>query len=256
MSEVIKAIAFDLDGTLYFGNEAVEGAVETLGKLEALGYSVIFFTNNSAKTAGQIEIKLRSLGFNATEKNTYTASYACARYLAQQSIDAVYLIGSSDFEQDLAVRGISIVEPELAQAVVVGLDFRLSYDRVAGALHAIRSGAQLVVANLDASYPVENGKRLPGCGAMVGAVVGATVHKPDFIAGKPNTYMLELLCSDIGIGHTEICIVGDSIESDIEMANRFHCKSILYDQFNEYEGYSKDRVCSLREILNLINKNT
>jgi arabinose operon protein AraL len=253
MSEVIKAFAFDLDGTLYLGNEVVEGAVETLGKLEALGYRVFFFTNNSAKTTGQIEIKLRSLGFNATEKNTYTASYACTRYLSQQKIDAVYLIGSSDFEQDLEARGISIVEPEYAEAVVVGLDFGLSYDRVAGALHAIRSGAQLVVANLDASYPVENGKRLPGCGAMVGAVVGATGHEPDFIAGKPNTFMLELVCSDIGIGHTEICVVGDSLESDIEMANRFHCKSILFDQFNEYKGYSKDRVGFMSEILNLIN---
>jgi len=253
MSRQIKVIAFDLDGTLYLGNEAVEGAVETLAALEKSGLDIVYFTNNSAKTNRQIEIKLCSLGFNATERNTYTASYACSRYLEREGIDEVYLIGSDDFGNDLKHRGIKIVEPEQARAVVVGLDLGLTYERIAGALHAIRKGARLVVANLDASYPIECGQRLPGCGAMVGAVVGATGHEPDFIAGKPNTYMLELLCTDLGVGPDEICVVGDSIESDIEMAKRFRCTSILYDRENEHAGYSGERVSFLKEIVNLIN---
>jgi HAD superfamily hydrolase (TIGR01450 family) len=253
MSRQIKVIAFDLDGTLYLGNEAVEGAVETLVALEKSGLDIVYFTNNSAKTNRQIEIKLCSLGFNATERNTYTASYACSRYLEREGIDEVYLIGSDDFGNDLKRRGIKIVEPEQARAVVVGLDFGFNYERIAGALHAIRKGARLVVANLDASYPIERGQRLPGCGAMVGAVVGASGHEPDFIAGKPNTYMLELLCSDLGVEPDEICVVGDSIESDIEMAKRFRCTSILYDRENEYAGYSGERVSFLKEIVNLIN---
>lgn len=253
MSKKIKALAFDLDGTLYFGNEVVDGAPETLAELEKSGLRMVFFTNNSAKTVRQIETKLRSLGFNANEQNTYTASYACSRYLEQKRYGAVYLIGSDDFGNDLVSRGIQIVDPERAEAVVVGLDFRLSYERIAGALHAIRNGAELVVANLDASYPVEDGRRLPGCGAMVGAVVGASGHEPDFIAGKPNTYMLELICSDLGIGPTEICVIGDSVESDIEMAKRYRCRGILYDHFNEYTGYSDERVCSIRDLVNIIN---
>jgi len=254
MNREIKAIAFDLDGTLYFGNQAVEGAVETLAELEVNGITPLFFTNNSAKTIAQIVSKLRSFGFNATERNTYTASSACARYLEEQNLGSVYLIGSVDFMKDLEDRGIEIAEPEKASAVVIGLDFGLTYERIAGALHAIRSDARLVVANLDASYPVEQGRRMPGCGAMVGAVVGASGHQPDFIAGKPNTYMLDLLCSDQELRPEEICVVGDSIESDIEMANRFQCRSILYDHFNTFSGYAHNRVCSLKEILNIINQ--
>lgn len=253
MSKKIKALAFDLDGTLYFGNEAVDGAVDTLARLEKAGLRMVFFTNNSAKTVRQIEAKLRTLGFNANERNTYTASYACSRYLEQKSCKAVYLIGSDDFRNDLISRGIEVVEPERAEAVVVGLDFGLSYERIAGALHAIRNGAELVAANLDASYPVEHGRRMPGCGAMVGAVVGASGHEPDFIAGKPNTYMLELICSDLGVGPDEICVIGDSVESDIEMAKRYRCRGILYDHYNEYTGYPDERVRSIRELLNINN---
>lgn len=250
---MIKVLAFDLDGTLYFGNEAVDGAVETLAALEKAGLRVVFFTNNSAKTVRQIEAKLHSLGFNANGQNTYTASYACSRYLEQKGYGAIYLIGSEDFRNDLLSRGIDVVDPEKAEAVVVGLDFGLSYERISGGLHAIMNGAELVVANLDASYPVENGRRLPGCGAMVGAVVGASGHEPDFIAGKPNTYMLELLCSEMGVGPEDICVIGDSIESDIEMAKRFRCRGILYDHFNEYAGYPEERVCSLRDLVKIIN---
>jgi 4-nitrophenyl phosphatase len=254
MSKMIKALAFDLDGTLYFGDKVVDGALETLDELKRYGLHIVYFTNNSAKTVKQIEQKLCSLGFNATEKNTYTASYACYRYLEQKGYKTINLVGSHDFKNDLISKGIEIVDPENAQAVVVGLDFEFTYDRIAGALNAIRNGAELVVANLDASYPVENGQRLPGCGAMVGAIVGASGHEPDFIAGKPNTYMLELLCLDLSIGPDEICVVGDSVESDIEMAKRYRCRGILYDHFNEYIGYPDERVCSLREIISIFNK--
>jgi len=254
MNRQIKAIAFDLDGTLYLGNQAVEGAIETLAELEMNGIVPLFFTNNSARTTPQIVNKLLSLGFNATERNTYTASTACARYLEQQDTGSVYLIGSDNFRKDLEERGVKIDEPEKAATVVVGLDFFLTYERIAGALHAISNGARLVVANLDASYPVEGGRRMPGCGAMVGAIIGASGHQPDFIAGKPNTYMLELLCSDQGLRSEEICVVGDSIESDIEMANRFQCRSILYDHFNKFSKYASNRVCSLKNIFNIINQ--
>ncbi|NTU69604.1 HAD-IIA family hydrolase [bacterium] len=250
---MIKALAFDLDGTLYFGHEAVDGAVETLSLLEKANFKTVYFTNNSAKTVKQIKAKLCSLGFSANEKNTYTASNACSRYLEQKGYSSVYLIGSDDFRNDLISRDIKVVEPERAEAVVVGLDFCISYQRIADALYAIRNGADLIVANVDPSYPVENGRRLPGCGAMVGALVGASGHQPDFIVGKPNTYMLELICLDLGVGSNEICVIGDSVESDIEMAKRYRCRSILYDHFDEQVGYSDERVCSIRDILNIIN---
>ena len=40
---------FDLDGTVYLGDTPIEGAMETLGKLSAMGKKVCFLTNNSSK---------------------------------------------------------------------------------------------------------------------------------------------------------------------------------------------------------------
>lgn len=245
----IRAVAFDLDGTLYYGSSAVEGAVKTVSSIAEAGYRVFYFTNNSAKTRLQIVAKLCSLGFSASLKNTYTASHACSRYLLKHNIDSVYVIGSDDLISELISLGINVVEPEQASSVVVGLDFSFTYAKIAGALLAIENGAKLIVANRDASFPAENRKRLPGCGAMTGAIVGATAHEPDFVAGKPNTYMLEALCEDWNITASEICVVGDSIESDIEMANSFQCSSVLFDHFDKYPDYISARITSLPDLI-------
>jgi 4-nitrophenyl phosphatase len=137
---------------------------------------------------------------------------------------------------------------------VVGLDPSFDYGKITKALAAINRGAKLIVANCDPSYPVENKRRLPGCGAMVGAVVSAANHAPDFIAGKPNTYILRLLCREHGLAPGKICIVGDSPESDIKMADNFKCRSILFDPENVFPDFRGTKVKRLREIIHLLNR--
>ena len=110
----------------------------------------------------------------------------------------------------------------------------------------------MIVANTDASYPVEKNRRLPGCGAMVGAIVSATGYVPDFHVGKPNTYMLQLLCAEHNLLKEEICVVGDVPESDIAMAQNFGCQSILYDSQNAFPQFLGERVGCLSKIINYL----
>jgi ribonucleotide monophosphatase NagD (HAD superfamily) len=47
------------------------------------------------------------------------------------------------------------------------------------------------------------------------------------IIGKRSTFLLEAICSDWNLSNNDIIVVGDSIDSDIEMANRYQCDSLL-----------------------------
>lgn len=250
----ISTLVFDLDGTIYNGNSAIEGAKDAITKLKDLNYRIFYFTNNSAKSRQQIVNKLNGLGFLAKPQNTYCASYAILKYLFKKKLKTIYLIGSNDLREELLTRGIKIKNSSHVSAVVVGLDFAFGYNKITVALDAINKGAKLIVANSDSSYTIENNKRLPGCGAMVGAIVGATSHAPDFTIGKPNTYMLELLCKEHKLSPAEICIVGDSPESDIKMADNLKCQSILFDPENKFPVFSGDKIKKHREIILLINK--
>lgn len=250
----ISALAFDLDGTLYNGRNVIEEAVDTIAALEDLKYKIFYFTNNSTKTRQQLVDKLNRLGFAARLQNTYSASYAILEYLLEKRFKNIYLIGSRDLRDELSEHNIKISNSSRVSAVIVGLDASFDYGKIAVALEAIDKGAKLIVANLDSSYPVENNRRLPGCGAMVGAITAATSHLPDFTAGKPNTYMLELLCREHKLSAAEICIVGDSLESDIKMARNLKCPSILFDPKNKFPEFCGKRIRRHREIISLIHK--
>lgn len=251
---MIKGIAFDLDGTLYYGDNVIEGAVDTVADLINLDYQIFYFTNNSAKTRRQIVSKLNRLGFPAKPRNTYCVSYAILKYLLEKNLGAICLIGSDDLKEELSASNVKIENSSQVSAIVVGLDRFFDYSRISMALEAINNGAKLIVANLDPSYPIENNKRLPGCGAMVGAIVGATLHAPDFVVGKPNTYMLELLCKEHNLSPVEICVVGDDPESDIKMAANLRCQSILFDPKDFFPMFLGIKARSLYEIIPLIKK--
>jgi HAD superfamily hydrolase (TIGR01450 family) len=248
---MIKAVIFDLDGVLYIGDKVVAGTVEAISTLSQ-DYQIFYLTNNSGKSQEQIIQKLRMFGFGANDRNTYCGSYALVAYLAENKISPVYLIGTESLRKDLISHNIKVEHSSEVPAVVVGLDPNFGYDKIAIALEAIRNGANLIVANVDRSYPVGDGRRLPGCGAMVGAIVGATGHTPDFQVGKPNTYMLELLCREHGLSAAEICVVGDQFESDIKMANNFGCDGILFDPENAFTAISGKEIKNLCEIVSLL----
>lgn len=251
-TQMIKGVVFDLDGTLYLGEKVIPGAVDVVLDLESRGYRVFYLTNNSGRTQWQIIEKLNAMGFRANGINVYCGSYAISMYLDQNHMNSVYVIGTDSLKAELESCDIKISDSRLVQAVVVGLDPLFDYRKIAEAMEAIDEGAKLIVANTDASYPVEDGRRLPGCGAMVGAIVATTGHTPDFHVGKPNVYMLELLCNEQSLSPTEICMVGDSPESDMQMAVDFGCQSILFDPDGAFPNFSGRRVREMHDVVSLI----
>ena len=64
------------------------------------------------------------------------------------------------------------------------------------------------------------------CAAIVGAVAAAIGREPDYYAGKPDVTLLQDLADRGGFAPDEILVVGDSLESDITMANRYGSPSV------------------------------
>lgn len=254
MFEKIKAFVFDLDGVIWLGEKVVENALETVTVLKNLGYSVFYMTNNSSRKRQEVIQKLKGLGFESDTRNTYCSSHALAVYLAERKISPVYVMGSTGLISDLIYSGIECSVTELASAVVIGLDVSISYEKITIAFQAIKNGARLIVANMDPYYPASDGRMLPGCGAMVGAIVGASGHQPDFIVGKPSAYMLQLLCREHGLSSEEICVVGDVLESDMAMTENFGCLGVLFDPNDVYRNFSGIKIKNLRELISLLGK--
>ncbi|MFA6665264.1 MAG: HAD-IIA family hydrolase [Armatimonadota bacterium] len=220
----IRCIALDLDGVVYQGRELLPGADAAIKRMRDMGLDIAFVTNSSGNTREAVAEKLSSMGVPAAPEEVITAAYATAtlvKNLARTESPTVFPLGMDGLRTELLRIGAKVVENPPCQFLVVGLDKHINYHKICLALDALLDGAIFVACNRDARYPYQDGKLVPGCAAVVGAVEGAIGRGPDYYAGKPDTLMLNMLSKMHGLNPKEILMVGDSLESDIAMANAF-----------------------------------
>ena len=85
---------FDMDGTLYLGDEVYDGAREMMFDFPRMGKKYIYLTNNSSRAGEDYIHRLRRLGFPCERENVFTSGMATGMYLNQHHPGAsVYLAG-------------------------------------------------------------------------------------------------------------------------------------------------------------------
>lgn len=227
MLKNIKAVAFDLDGTIYQGNKLIEGAFEVINYLKEKNIKVYYLTNSS-KTRGEVHKKLKYLGINCEINEVYSSGYLIGRYLNENNYNNVYIIGSEKLKEEIRTLGINIIENEFeAEVLVVAFDSEFNYRKMTAALTVALNNKPIITCNKERMFPGENGKIMPGCGFIIGAIEHCANRKSDIVVGKPSPYMLEELAKDNNLSKNEILMVGDTYESDIVMAKVYGCKSVL-----------------------------
>ncbi|MGH9028147.1 MAG: HAD-IIA family hydrolase [Acidimicrobiales bacterium] len=203
----------DLDGVVWLSDQPIPGSAEAVGRLRAAGIRVVFATNNSSPTVGQLLERLSAAGVAAEPADLVTSAQAAASML-EPGDTAVVCAGAGVIEA-LAQRGVRVLEEGPANAVVVGWTREFDFDRLATAASAVRSGARLIGTNDDATYPTPSGL-LPGGGAILAAVATASQSEPD-VAGKPHAPLVSLIRERV----KEISlVVGDRPSTDGRLAQR------------------------------------
>jgi len=204
----------DIDGVIYRGDRLLPGSDLALRRLRDAGVTVHFATNNSAKSPLTVSEKItRITGVDIEPESIVTSSQAAVGLLGDDP-GPVMVLGSEGIVAALAEAGIGLTEdPSVAKALLVGLDFDLTYDRLTRAADAVRFGARFIATNTDPTFPVADGL-LPGGGAMVAAVRASTGVEPE-VAGKPNAPMRALLRAK---GIRDAWVIGDRVDTDIALA--------------------------------------
>ena len=210
--------ALDLDGVIWTGTQPIPGADQAIADLRAAGHTVVFVTNNSFATIGEQEAKLASFGVDATDSVINSAQAGAS--LVEPG-ERVYVLGGPGVVEALEIRGAEVVNspgrsldgaehpPEEIDAVLVGLDWDLSYDRLRQASQAVMAGARLIATNADPTYPTERGL-FPGGGSLVAAVAVAS-GVDAVVAGKPHQALADLVRQRFG---ADGVMVGDRPDTD------------------------------------------
>jgi 4-nitrophenyl phosphatase len=227
----------DLDGVVYRGRDPVPGVPEVLNRRAAAGDRIIYVTNNSRSHRDEYLARLKRLNVPLGpegEDNIVTAARATAVLLAEADPPPrlAMVLGGPGLARELRDVGIRVTPPTergLAQApdaLVVGVDFNLTYERLSIAATAVRRGARFVATNRDPMYPTEDGLNA-GAGSIVAAVAVASGRDPDLVVGKPEPRLFEAAAELCGLPADEAVVIGDNLITDIRAAQAVGARSIL-----------------------------
>lgn len=222
-----ELFVFDMDGTLYLGDDVYPGAIKLLEDLPSLGKKYIYLTNNSSRAGTDYIPRLVGLGFPCEAENVFTSGMATGLYMQQNYPDArVYLVGTPAFERELLSYNVNLVQED-ADVVIVGFDTTLVYEKLDKAVHFLRKNkAKFIAANPDWVCPMPNDEVLPDCGSICALITASSGVEPMYI-GKPNRNMVDVISKMTGIPNEKICCVGDRLYTDIAVAQNAEAVSLL-----------------------------
>ena len=107
----VRLFLFDMDGTLYLGNQLYDFTARLLSAIRESGRDYLFITNNSSRSVADYVRKLERLGIAATAEDFLTSSQATAYYLKRHHPDAtLYVCGTQSLKDELRREGFVITE--------------------------------------------------------------------------------------------------------------------------------------------------
>lgn len=226
----IKALILDMDGVLWKGDAPIGDLPATFKRIRERGLKFVFATNNGTKTPEDYCEKLAELGVEVDAAQVVTSALGIAFMLSQRHPRGmkVFMIGEDGIRVALEGKGFQVVgveDAQQAEAVVMGIDRGVNFQKVAEATLLVRAGIPFYTTNTDRTFPTPRGE-IPGSGAWVSVVATATGVEP-IVAGKPFPYLMELALERLGTAKEETLVVGDRLETDVAAGQAVGCPTAL-----------------------------
>jgi HAD superfamily hydrolase (TIGR01450 family) len=222
-------VLLDLDGCLWVGERALDGAVDAVAALREAGKGIAFLTNDVRHAPEEFVRKLWRLGFQASVDEVITCGAALQFVLAERSErGAAFVIGSQALVDHVADAGMRIVNntefATRADVVVAGGHEDFNFRELRIATQAVLRGAELIGVTRDRTFPMPDGP-WPASGPILAAVEEATGQRARRTVGKPEPDMYETARDRLGDGR--YLAVGDRLDTDVEGARRAGIDSAL-----------------------------
>lgn len=232
----IKHLAIDMDGTIYSGGTLFDFTKPFLKTMRELGIGYTFLTNNSSKSARDYLVRLEKLELGVRPDQLFTSGMATIEYLRANHSDyqRLFVLGTQSLRTEFVESGFAVVgesspeeTTEAPDAVIVGFDMELSYERLCQAAYWIEQGKPFIATHPDRVCPTDQQTLLVDCGAICVCLENATGRAPDLVLGKPHPCMLDGILSRHELQPSQLAMIGDRIYTDMAMARKSGAFGVL-----------------------------
>ena len=212
----VRAVAIDLDGTLYRGDELLPGARDAVVSIQRSGRDLVVLSNNSSRARDDYVKRLEGFGITVRPEQIVISTDELIAFLHEGRALSVHVLGTESLRGLIAGAGIRLnsVDPEY---VVVGYDTSLTYEALVGACKLINAGVEYIGTHADVFCPSPDGP-IPDAGAIMQLLEITTGRRPLRIFGKPSPGMLRPWLARTGTPPSELLVIGDRLHTDIRLA--------------------------------------
>ena len=225
----MKAILFDLDGVLYTGDEAIEGAASVMQWCVDNAIPHLFLTNTTSRPRSSLVDKLVRFDIKSCPDDFHTPALAAQQWLRSNISGKIALFipdatrgEFAEFEQcgDDAEQG--------AEAVIIG-DLGEAWDfktlNRAFRLLINNTETKLIALGMTRYWRAEDGLRLDAA-PFVKALEHASGREA-IVLGKPSKEFYTAALEKLGKKAGETIMIGDDIRGDIEGSQNAGIRGLL-----------------------------
>ncbi|MEU1733075.1 HAD hydrolase-like protein [Streptosporangium sp. NPDC020145] len=217
----VRAVLFDLEGTLYANGEMIPGAVAALTELREQGLALRFLTNTDSEPAGRTLARLAGYGLPIGQEELFTPVVAAESLVAATPNARVYAVVSQALRESFPCL---VDEPPFTHVLVGDCRDTLSYPLLDGAFRALRSGAALLALQRGRYFKRADGDHLDTGAVVAGLEYAAGVQAR--VLGKPSTDFFALAAATLGVEVTECLVVGDDATTDVAGGNAAGARTV------------------------------
>lgn len=221
----IRGFLIDIDGVLYVGNQAVDGAQDAIKFMRDTGYSFRCISNTTRKCRHSVASRLSSMGFEIPEHHIFTPALAAIAYMKNTGKTGYFLLTTGDIYRDF--EEVGDIDPAIKPDWVIIGDAgdKITYDNMNTAFRHLMGGADLLALENDRYWMAADGLSL-SAGPIVKALEYAT-GKTATVIGKPAQTFFNLALEDMHLHPEQVAMIGDDITTDIGGAYHAGMKAIL-----------------------------
>jgi 4-nitrophenyl phosphatase len=223
-----RLFLFDLDGVFYKGkeNRMKIGGAKTIEALRRSGRKLFILTNNSTDSVSTVHSRLVEFDIPVKKSEVLTSGLLTAQYLQEKHGKVSYfLVGERGLDAEMRKCGHRRTQGETADFVVVGLDRKITYDKLDHAARLVRNGSGLVATHASRLYMYKSGPAM-ATGPLVRAIEYAC-QKRAVVIGKPSPLMFNIALHRAGCRKDDAVMIGDQADTDILGASRAGIDAIL-----------------------------
>ena len=224
-----KLYLIDIEGTIVKDKSFVpiEGAIGWINSFGSSPHQFVLVSNNTTHKPEDLLTLLKNRGFDLQPENLITCMSAALNWLKNKGIINCFVIGSAQLKEYLNENGIKTPSNDRVEAVLVGLDTSLDYQKLKIAVNAlVKKETTFLALHANRLYKDEKGELSPSVGAVVKALEYSSQKRAE-VFGKPNSKIFREGMRRFEVKPEDCIMISDDPLSDLVGAKRLRMKTVF-----------------------------